>query len=137
MRRMWSLTRLCCMSFLRTRIEKRMTRMWSLTRLGSLRNFKNKNSSNDTNVEPTSSLLYELFKNTNSANDMRMWSLPRLCMKEKTTNTTDTTNTTGERLCYEYFSIKLSEVVSVVLVVFVVFKISNELLVLKSQTGYL
>ena len=57
-------------------------------------------------------------------------------MKEKTINTTDTTNTTGKRLCYEYFSIKLSEVVSVVLVVFVVFKISNELLVLKSQTGY-
>lgn len=67
----------------------------------------------------------------------RIRSLTRLCMKEKTTNTTDTTNTTGERLCYEYFSIKLSEVVSVVLVVFVVFKISNELLVLKSQTGYL
>ena len=62
----------------------------------------------------------------------RIRSLTRLCMKEKTTNTTDTTNTTGERLCYEYFSIKLSEVVSVVLVVFVVFKISNELLVLKS-----
>ena len=58
-------------------------------------------------------------------------------VNEKTTNTTETTNTTvGERLCYEYFSIKLSEVVSVVLVVFVVFKISNELLVLKSQTGY-
>ena len=31
--------------------------------------FKNTNSSNDTNVEPTSSLLYELFKNTNSSND--------------------------------------------------------------------
>ena len=67
----------------------------------------------------------------------RIRSLTRLCMKEKTTNTTDTTNTTGERLCYEYFSIKLSEVVFVVSVVFVVFKILNELLVLKSQTGYL
>ena len=82
--RMWSLPRLCCMSFLRTRIV-RMTRMWSLTRLCCL----------------------SFFKNTNSSNDMRMWSLPRLCMKEKTTNTTDTTNTTGERLCYEYFKHKI------------------------------
>ena len=35
--------------------------------------FKNTNSSNDTNVEPNSALLYEFFKNTNSSNDM--WSL--------------------------------------------------------------
>ena len=66
--RMWSLPRLCCMSFLRTRIV-RMTRMWSLTRLCCMSFFKNTNSSNDTNVEPNSSLLYELFKNTNSSND--------------------------------------------------------------------
>ncbi len=35
--------------------------------------FKNTNSSNDTNVEPNSALLFEFFKNTNSSNDM--WSL--------------------------------------------------------------
>ena len=31
--------------------------------------FKNTNSSNDTNVEPNSALLFEFFKNTNSSND--------------------------------------------------------------------
>ena len=31
--------------------------------------FKNTNSSNDTNVEPNSALLFESFKNTNSSND--------------------------------------------------------------------
>ena len=102
-----------------------MTRMWSLPRLCSLSFFKNTNSSNDTNVEPDW-LCSLSFLRTRIVRMTRMWSLTRLCMKEKTTNTTDTTNTTGERLCYEYFSIKLSEVVSVVLVVFVVFKISNE-----------
>ena len=38
-----------------------MTRMWSLPRLCSLSFFKNTNSSNDTNVEPTSALLFEFF----------------------------------------------------------------------------
>ena len=31
--------------------------------------FENTNSSNDTNMEPTSALLFEFFKNTNSSND--------------------------------------------------------------------
>ena len=38
-----------------------MTRMWSLPRLCSLSFFKNTNSSNDTNVEPNSALQLEFF----------------------------------------------------------------------------
>ena len=65
--RMWSLPRLCCMSFLRTRIANETNVEPTSSLLYEL--FKNTNSSNDTNVEPTSALLYELFKNTNSSND--------------------------------------------------------------------
>ena len=48
------------------------------------------------NVEPNSALLLEFFKNTNSSNANR--ESTRLCMKEKTTNTTHTTNTTLDSL---------------------------------------
>ena len=76
--RMWSLPRLCCMSFLRTRIV-RMTRMWSLTRLCCM----------------------SFFKNTNSSNDMRIWSLTRLCSLSffKNTNSSNDTNVEPDWLC--------------------------------------
>ena len=66
-------------------------------------NMSHTDSTENTNVEPTSSLLYELFKNTNSSNDMRMWSLPRLCCLSffKNTNSSNDTNKEPNSALYE------------------------------------
>ncbi len=58
---MWSLPRLCCLSFLRNTNSSNDTNVepdW----LCCMSFLRNTNSSNDTNVEPTSALLFEFFK---------------------------------------------------------------------------